>query len=96
MRYYDEENDENVNNFFQEDISNFEEGFDEYKELLEERQMDQEFKYNFLERDSNQKTLRMAVRICEKSFWWKFYSFKTKLKMLQDSYLLIRELETEE
>jgi hypothetical protein len=96
MRYYDDSddlNDENVNKFFQEDISSFEEDFDE---LLEERQINQEFKYNFLERDSNQKTLRMAVRMCEKSFWWKFYSFKTKLKMIQESYLLIKALETEE
>ena len=77
MRFFEYDDNEE----YQEEIDGF---FDEMSEeelfLLESAQM------NFTSQDSNQKLLWMAIRILEKSFFWKFRKKATKLKMIESTY----------
>lgn len=95
MRYYSNDDDderENLDDFFEEDFDRLQE---EYQDILEEEQINRQMEYDFVDRDLNHKTLRVAIRICEKSFWWKFLSIKTKLNIIQETYSSLRYLEEE-
>lgn len=44
----------------------------------------------------NNGTLECVVKICEKSFFWKFYNLETKLKKIKQAYNFLRDLQNEE
>jgi uncharacterized protein YPO0396 len=94
MRRFNYDDNENfrdeVDKFFGEDSDS-----SEYKEILEEEKMMQEIQMGFLHRDLNHRTLRAAIRACEKSFFWAFYSHNTRLKMISTTYSQFIQLEDE-
>lgn len=46
-------------------------------------------------RDLNQKLLFNAIRVCEKSIFWKFYSLSTRLAKIRTAYEDLKKLEEE-
>ena len=47
------------------------------------------------EKELNLKIYRTAVKIAEKSFWWKFYFFNTRLSIINKIYKDIEEKNAE-
>lgn len=93
MRRFDYDNNddeyrEDVDKFFNEDSD-----ADRYEELVEEELALQEAQLDVAFRELNHRTLRAAIRICEKSFWWSFYSVKTRMKMINEAYSRLKKME---
>ena len=96
-RFNYDENDEyreDVDKFFGEDQQDISDA--EYKAIMEQEQAIQQLQIRFVYRDLNHRMLRTAIRMCEKSFWWWFYSHNTRLKMIDKAYKQLRKLEEEE
>lgn len=94
MKRFDFEDDEE-NDDEEEDI--FDEGSNpmtpkEYRELLaEERALEQEtVELEYL--GIGNKLMREAVRVCEKSFFWKFYGLQTRLDMISKAYTRLKNI----
>lgn len=95
-RFNYEDNDE-----YREDVDNFFNEFDElddltdeeYESLMDERDSINDLQIKFVYRDLNNKLLRMAIRSCEKRFFWRFYSPQKQLKIIEETYLLYKKLE---
>lgn len=68
---------------------------EEYKALVENEQALQEFHLRLAHRDLNHRALRTAIRVCEKSWFWRFYSLDTRLKKIDRAYKKVRKLEEE-
>lgn len=89
MRNFDyEDNDEfkhEIDRFFDDDEAEFLN--EEYKEeILHAMQLEIE------ENNLNLKLLQTSIKMLEKSIWWRFYSFKTKLKMIGKVYMVFDKL----
>jgi hypothetical protein len=41
----------------------------------------------------NQKLIAKSIKVCEKSFFWKFYSLQTQLSMISKVYFQLRDLQ---
>lgn len=82
-RFNYDENDEfkrDVDNFLRDDIG-------DENEIIESQ-------INYVNRDMNYRVLRTSIRMCENSFLWKFYSNKTRLSMIEETYKsLIKKIE---
>lgn len=96
-RFNYDENDE-----YREDVDKFfngqsesEIGDEQYKAIVEEEMAIQQLQIRFVQRDLNHRILRMAIRTCEKSIWWWFCRYTTKLKMIDAAYKQFRKLEEE-
>jgi hypothetical protein len=90
MRRFDyDDNDE-----FREDVDKF---FDEnsgnYDDFLAEEFALQEAKIGIQHREMDLRLMRTAIKICENTFMWSFYSLPTRLKMISDTYKKLRKLE---
>lgn len=89
MRRFDyddnEEYREDVDNFFD---SGSDEGItpDEYRAIVKQEQEMQAVQLNLAYRDMNSHLLCRAIKMLEKSFWWRFYSLDTRLKMIERTY----------
>lgn len=46
--------------------------------------------------ESGNPLLDYSIKICEKSFFWKFYSLQTKLSKIKETYIFLIDLEEEE
>jgi hypothetical protein len=68
---------------------------EEYKALVENEQALQEFQLRLAHRDLNHRALRAAIRMCEKSFFWRFLFLDTRLKRIDRAYKKLRKLEEE-
>ena len=84
----DDDDDENMNNEMEEEFYN--------KEVIHAIEM------QLAEKDLDLRLLKVVIKMLESSFWWKFYNFKTKLKMISRSYMIFfktmqktREIEEE-
>ena len=95
-RFNDEDNDD------REDVDNFFNGAEdsiltpeEYKKLAEEEQAIQYAQLAVVSRDLNRRLLARAISMCEKSFWWRFYSLETQLNRVSAVYKSLRKLEGE-
>ena len=83
MRRFDfDENEDDVDKFFDENAEN---------DDVSEMQIELSFAY----RDLNQKLLKNVIKVCEKSFWWKFYYLTTRLMMIRGTYENLKKLEEE-
>lgn len=89
-----EEYREDVDKFFSEE-DQAELTDEQLKAIMEEEQQMQQLQIRFVYRDLNHRILRSAIRLCEKSFWWWFYSQETRLKMIDRTYKKLRKLEEE-
>lgn len=78
----------------------FEDNFDDDEEEIAENEIHEDqvamAQIDLFELELNKKILIMAVKICEKSFFWKFYSCYRKLKLIEDSYNKILKILNEE
>jgi hypothetical protein len=89
------------NEEYREDVDKFfsEEGqMDDaqYKAIMEEEMQMQQLQIRFVYRDLNHRVLRSAIRMCEKSLWWWFYSQDTRLRMIDRAYKRLRKLEEDQ
>ena len=78
------------NEEFQNEIDNFfggdeEEGADFY---YDKKDIIKAMEIEIAESEINLRLLKMAIQTLEKSFCWRFYSFKTKMKMILEMYTL--------
>ena len=83
------------NDEFRDDIDKFfnDNEPDTYEEFVKEEIALQEAHLDISYREINIRIMRTAVRICEKSFWWSFYSHPTRIKMIADTYKKLKSLE---
>jgi hypothetical protein len=93
MRFGQESNDddqEDVEHFFNEDDDFDEDMQDEmtYQENLEIKMAE----LALVEANLNRRILSNAIKMLENSFLWKFVSYKTKLKMISESYKVFSQL----
>lgn len=75
--------------YFGDDEEN--EDYEEENENLDEK-MQPEF-FSMTQFPMGDNLLDSAVRICENSIFWKFYSLKTKLNKIRESYFFLLDLE---
>ena len=101
MKRYDfDENDNSKDDYddFSEEEGDFidddDEDDDEMQEhdFLENEEMLRELEISFQEAQNKQKTISQAIKICSQSFFWRFYSNQTKLKMIEQCYYGLTEL----
>jgi len=90
MRRFDyDDNDE-----FREDVDKFfEENSGGYDDFLAEEFAIQEAKIGIQHREMDLRLMRTAIKVCENTFMWSFYSLSTRLKMISDTYKKLRKLE---
>ena len=86
------------NDEFRDDIDKFFEDHDDessgdYENFLKEEFAVQEAKIAIQNRELNLKIMRTAIRMCEKTFLWSFYSIPTRMKMISETYKKLRKLE---
>jgi len=90
MRRFDYDDNEE----FRDDVDKFfNEESEKYEEIINEEMAIQEAQLEIANRELNHRTLRAAVRICEKSWFWGFYNVNTRMRMISDVYLKIKNLE---
>ena len=93
-RFNYEDNDEyreDVDKFFSEEATELTP--EQYKALMEEEQAFQQMQIKFVNREFNNRVLRSAIKACENSFWWRFYSQDTKLSLIEKAYKRLKKLE---
>ena len=90
MRRFDyDDNDE-----FREDVDKFlNDNADKYEQLVQEEIAMQEAQLDIAHREINVKIFRTAIRVCEKSWFWAFYSLNTRLRMINETVKRLRRLE---
>lgn len=85
--HYDDNDDfqDDVDGFFAEEID-FDENDYIGDELMEAASI------NFVSYDLNQRLLRAAIQVCEKSVFWRFKSVDSKLRKITKMYLTMKTL----
>lgn len=97
-RFNYEDNDEyreDVDKFFSEDMGGQSDNLDDYRKIMESESFFEDVQVTVVYRDLNHRLLRAAVRVCEKSFWWRFRSLDTRLKQINAVYEQLKKLEEE-
>jgi len=89
MKRFNQDDDE----FREESDRFFNENASRYEELVEEEIAMQEAQIDIAHREIDNRLFRTAVRVCEKSFFWSFYSLGTRLKMITETVKRLRKLE---
>lgn len=83
--YEDEDDDFGEDNFFpEEDVNVWTK--QEEMEHLERREALDLMQLEMVQTDLNQKLLSKTIKMLENSFFWRFRSNKTKLKMIAETY----------
>jgi len=88
-----EEYREDVDKFFSEEAELTPE---QYRAIMEEEQAYQQMQVRLVYREFNHRVLRSAIRLCEKSFWWWFYSQDTRLRLVDKAYKRLKKLEEDQ
>lgn len=89
MRKFNQDDDE----FREESDRFFNENASRYEELVEEEIAMQEAQLDIAHREISNRLFRTAIRVCERSFFWSFYSLSTRLKMITEAVKRLRKLE---
>lgn len=76
---YNDDDMDDVDNFFDDDENDLDAEEAYYEEL--DRRQEEMFAF-----DLHQKVMTMALRILERGFFWRFYSADTKLKKLKKTF----------
>lgn len=91
---------EDVDKFFNNNDDDDEDGdgdgdrnADRYEEMIEQEMAIQEAQLDVAYRELNHRAMNAAIRVCEKSFWWGFYSINTRMKMIAEAYHKLKNLE---
>lgn len=82
----DNEERDDVDRFFNEDNGR-------YDELVQEEIELQEAQLDIAHREINNRLFRTAIRLCEKSWFWPFYSLSTRLRMVTEAVKKLKRLE---
>jgi len=85
MRHYDydeDEENEDVDKFFEENRNDDEEPEPVYADIFGEE--------GFV--DTDIEMLHIALRMCERSWFWRFRSFKTKLTLVATTYATLKRI----
>lgn len=89
MRRFDYDDDDD----YREDVDNFFDGEEqpditpeEYRSLIEDEQVIQQLQIEMVSRELNDRLMFKAIKMLEKSFWWRFYSLDTRLKMIEKTF----------
>ena len=61
-------------------------------EMYENKEIIQALEIQLAEKDLDLRILKMSIKTLESSFWWKFYNFRTRLKMIARTYLVLFKL----
>jgi len=94
MRHFEyDDNDEfkkDIDKFWQGDDDDDDEDMEQYvgSEVI------QALNIQLAEKDLDLRLLKIIMKMLEKSFWWKFYNFQTRLKMIAKAYLVLFKLMT--
>lgn len=88
---YDEEDKNDIDKFWQ-DGDDDEEDMDMEEYEVEKSDILRAMELDLLERELDLKVLRLSLKLLEKSFWWRFCKFETKLKMIAKTYLIFKQL----
>jgi len=93
---YEDNNEEyrkEVDNFFR-DIGNESDiTQEEYEAIMREEQEYVDLQHQIIRQELNHRLLRTAIRMVENSFWSRFYSFGTRLQMIDKAYRKLKKLE---
>lgn len=54
--------------------------------------MIRELEISFQEDKNKTNTIKHAIKICSQCFFWRFYSYQTKLKMIEDCFKKLSNL----
>ncbi len=101
MRRFDYDDNED----YREDVDNFfgdgEEGDasitpDEYKAIVQEEQAMQQLQIDLVYRELNDRLMFRAVKMLEKTFWWKFYSLDKKLRIIEKTCRRLKKISERE
>lgn len=90
-----EDNREEVDNFFNEDGDLNDNDFNDFDDFDIDDEIMQELHYEILNREANNRLLKTTLRLCEKSFWWRFYSVDQKIEYIEKVYAKLKKLEEE-
>ncbi len=92
MRFGHEQNEdddqEDVNHFFGDDFDDDIRGDMEYEDNREIKMVE----LTLVEANLNRRILAGTIKMLENSFFWKFVSYKTKLKQITESYKTFSKL----
>jgi hypothetical protein len=88
MRDFDYDENED----FQNDIDNFFGDQDDEGIYYDKKDIIKAMELEVTENNINLKLLKTVIQTLEDSFWWRFYSFKTKLKMIARTYVVFSQL----
>jgi len=91
MKRYDYEEDDFKDEEFP-NVENEEELSEEYLQILQQRELIEAIKLQIIQKELNLTILARAVRHLEKSWFWRFKSTKTKLKLIEETYYLFKYL----
>lgn len=80
-----EEHREDVDKFFSESNLN-EQDWQNLNDIAADELALQEYQLKLENQEANIRLLRIAIRICENSIWWKFYGSKARLDMILDVF----------
>lgn len=92
---------EEVNNFFDMNSDEDGDGFprdpdeltdEEYEEMMQRQDAINIMQLELVSEELNQRLLSTAARICEKSWFWKFRSHQTQLKMIKKTYIALNRM----
>ena len=86
---YDEEDKNDIDKFWQEGgDDDDDDGPDEISksDFLAAMEID------LLEKEIDLKILKSSLKMLEKSFWWRFCNFETRLKRIAKTYLIFKKL----
>lgn len=101
MKRYDFEDDENnesdeskdeLESYKDEDDDEEDEDFFDDDDFYGKEDMIKELEISFQESQNKTNIIKQAIKICSKSFFWRFYSYQTKLKMIEDCFKRLSDL----
>jgi len=73
------------------DNESISDGDEQYQELLNDKIFEEEA-YIFNKISLNRRLLYLAFKIASSSFWWKFKSYKSKIKELNMTYQILNSI----
>jgi hypothetical protein len=62
------------------------------KRLVQDQQVVQQLHIELAHRDLDDRLLFKTIKMLEKSFWWKFYSQKKKIRLIARTYRSFKKL----
>lgn len=65
---------------------------EEYEAIRQENAAMQQASFDIVYRELDDRLLFRVVKMLERSFWWRFYSLDTRMKMIEKSYRRMKKI----